>query len=54
MAMKKRGGKAARALEHQAKDLSPRRTRNVKGGETLQSSVLKKANEAGNGVLQKI
>ena len=52
--MKKHTGKGMRAGKRQAKDLTARRTRNIKGGETLQSSVLKKLREAGDSVIQKV
>ena len=51
--MKKRTGKGGLAGKRQAKDLSPRRTRNVKGGE-LQSSIEKKNRDTVNSIIQKM
>ena len=51
--MKKRGGKGTTAGQRRAKDLSPRRTRGVRGGE-LQSNVLKKLSDTDKGIRQKI
>ena len=50
--MKKRGGK------RQGKDLSPRKTRNIKGGgpktTTLKGSVEKSSNDTINSIIQKM
>jgi hypothetical protein len=51
-AMKKRTRKGTTVGKRQAKDLSPRRSRDVKGG--LESSVQKKLNETQSAIQQKM
>ena len=50
--MKKRSGKGTPAGKREAKDLSPRRTREVKGG--LRSNMQKKQDDTVAGQQQKI
>lgn len=52
--MKKSSGKGKPAGKRGAKDLTPRKTHDVKGGGRLSSSMQKKADDTVAGVQQKI
>jgi hypothetical protein len=51
--MKKRSGKGTPAGKRRAKDLAPRKTRNVEAG-ALNASIVKKDSDTVNGIIQKI